>query len=340
MSFWLLGATAITVGVALGATIALVVAQRAARVRPAIQSLLAPQRPPLVLLCAAIAFRVNGDDAPFDGWGRDTMVVLTDITMVLLSTWLALRALTVLEASMTGHFDVATADNRRARARRTQVDVLRRVASVVVISIALIAVLRSFEWGQNIGTSLLAASGVIGIVIGVTGRSTIGNMIAGVQIAISEPIRLDDVVVVEEEWGIVEEITLLYVVVRLWDERRLVVPTSYFVESTFQNWTRQRSEIMGTVELWVDYSTDVSALRAEFLAAGESWPEWDGRLAELQVTNASPHALLVRALVSARHASALWNLRCSVQKHLASWLASQPRSAVPMLWVTASGGPA
>jgi small-conductance mechanosensitive channel len=334
MTAWVLRTVAITAGTAGAVFLLALVAARAVRARPALHSLFRKERWSLALCLAAIALRANVADVPAKHLGRDVAIGGTDVAVIGLSAWVALRALLVLEASLTGRFDVTRRDNRHARTRRTQIHLLRRVASVIVVVLAVIAALRSFTWGRDIGTSLLAAGGILGLVIGVSGRSTIGNLIAGMQIAATEPIRLDDVVVVEGEWGNVEEITLTHVIVQIWDERRLVLPTSYFVETPFQNWTRRSADILGTVELWVDYETDVPALRAQLHEIVERSAHWDGRVVVLHVTNATPHAMLARALVSAADAPTLWELRCEVRESLAAWLAEAGTGSVPRLRVS------
>ena len=330
---WVFRTIAIALGTAVAVSLLARAAARMVRGRPALHSWLVGERWPLTCCAFAIALRANVDDAPIDPSAREFVSNASAILVIGFVVWVALRAVVGLEASLAGLYDVDVRDNRVARARRTQLHVLRRVACAVVIVIGVVVALRSFAWGRELGTSLLAAGGVIGLVLGISGRSTIGNMIAGVQIALSEPIRLDDVVVVEGEWGNIEEITLTNVVVRLWDQRRLVLPTSYFVEQPFQNWTRRNAEVLGTVELWVDYTTDVPALRVFLEKLLRSSPHWDGRVAVLQVTDATAHALLVRALVSAADAPTLWDLRCEVREGLAQLIAQEQRASIPRLRV-------
>jgi small-conductance mechanosensitive channel len=314
-------------------------ARRLAHRHPAVVELILRARWPARATFAAAAVRARVPGAPLAEASADAWTQVASLVLIAATAWLAIRALSVIEPALMGRFDVTPRDNRRARALRTQVQILRRVGALAVVVVALVAALRTSDWGRDLGTSLLAVSGIIAAVAGVAGRSTVGNVIAGLQIAFAEPIRLDDVVVIEGEWGNVEEITLTYVVVRVWDERRLVLPTGYFVEQPFQNWTRERSEIVGAVELWVDYAAPVDAVRAELdqLVAGS--PRWDGRVVNLQVTDTSPHAMKLRALVSAADGPTAWDLRCEVREGLVRWLAAHHPQALPQLR-TSAGLPA
>lgn len=193
------------------------------------------------------------------------------------------------------HYDVEAADNFRARRIRTQVRVLRRVVTVAITLLTLATMLLTFPQGRALGTSLLAGAGILSVVTGVAARSTVGNLIAGLQIAFAEPIRLGDAVVVEGEWGYVEEITLTYVIVRLWDRRRLVLPSSWFLEHPVQNWTRYSADILGTVYLYVDYSTPVDAVCAELDRIVNESALWDRHVALLQVVDATERTMVLRA---------------------------------------------
>jgi small-conductance mechanosensitive channel len=174
----------------------------------------------------------------------------------------------------------------------------------------------SFTAIRNLGTSLLASAGAAGIIFGIAAQRSIGNVVAGFQILFTQPLRIDDAVVVEGEWGTVEELTLTYVVVRLWDFRRLILPITYFIEKPFQNWTRSSTNILGTVYLWVDFDTDIEELRAMFLKIIADSKLWDRSTANLQVTDASESGIQLRCLFSAADAGNLWNLRCEVREAL------------------------
>jgi small-conductance mechanosensitive channel len=236
--------------------------------------------------------------------------------MIAALTWLATRAVQGLSSAVLEANPTEVADNLEARRIQTQTRVLSRVLQTGVWVIGLSLMLMTFPSVRQVGTSLLASAGVVGIVAGFAARPVLGNLIAGLQIGLSQPIRLDDVVIVENEWGVIEQITGTYVVVRIWDQRRLVVPLQYWIEKPFQNWTRTSAEIIGTVFLWVDYRMPLEPLRAELQRACEASEHWDRRFALLQVTEAGEHAMQLRALVTAASAPAAWDLRCAVREAL------------------------
>src|SRR6266545_8297739 len=230
---------------------------------------------------------------------RATLAHLLLIGTVMAGAWLAERAVRVAEDALMRRFEMDAPTSLRARRARTQVRVLGRVVVVAITVLALATVLLTFPQGRTIGASLLASAGIAGILAGVAARSTVGNLIAGLQIAFAEPIRLDDAVVVEGEWGNIEEITLTYVVVRIWDRRRLVLPSSYFVEQPIENWTRYSSDIVGAVILYVDYATPVEEVRAELDRVLKASALWNGQTSVLQVVDATEKTMVLRALVSA-----------------------------------------
>ena len=251
------------------------------------------------------------------------------LVLVAAGAWLAVRAVRVAEDALMRRYDVEVPDNLRARRARTQIQVLGRVVQVAIVVLALAFMLLTLPPARAIGTSLLASAGIVGVIAGVAARSTVGNLIAGLQIAFAEPIRLDDAVVVEGEWGNIEEITLTYVVVRIWDRRRLVLPCSYFVERPIQNWTRYSADIVGSVMLHVDYTTSVEEVRAEFERVLAASKLWNGQTAVLQVVDTTERTMVLRALVSADSAPSAWDLRCEVRERLLSWLQQQQPGALP-----------
>jgi len=242
-----------------------------------------------------------------------------------------------LEIALERH-DVTAADNYLARRVHTQWRVIGRIASVLVWVVGISAALMTFEAVASFGRGLLASAGIGALVVGLAAQRSLGNFIAGVQIALTQPIRLDDVVIVEGEWGRVEEIATTYVVLRLWDERRLVVPFSTLLEKPFQNWTRTRADIIGSVFLHVDYGVDLDALRHALRDACEaSGGLWDGRVRVLQVTDANRQGLELRALVSAADAARAWDLRCLVRERLVAWLREHQPHALPRTRVELDG---
>lgn len=269
--------------------------------------------------------------------GYKTVTYALVLALIAATAWLAIRLVRVAEGAIMRRYDVDVPDNLRARRVRTQVRVLGRVMTVSVTLLALVSVLLTFPEGRAIGASLLASAGIAGVIVGVAARSTVGNLIAGLQIAFAEPIRLDDAVVVEGEWGNIEEITLTYVVVRIWDRRRLVLPCSYFVERPIQNWTRYSADIVGSVHLPVDYTTSVAEVRVEFERILAASALWNGQTAVLQVVDATERTMTLRALVSADSAANAWDLRCEVREGLLAWLQREHPDALPRLRTEVEG---
>jgi small-conductance mechanosensitive channel len=231
-------------------------------------------------------------------------------------SWLLFQIVAVGERFILIRYDVSRSDNLRARQIYTQVHILKQTLHVIITVVMLAAGLMMFDTVRSLGASVLASAGVIGIIVGFAAQRTIANLFAGFQLAMTQPIRIDDVVIVENEWGRIEEITLTYVVVRIWDLRRLIVPLSYFIERPFQNWTRAQSDILATVFLYTDYAVPVDAMREELKRILAQAPDWDGKVCVLQVTNASDRSVELRALASAADASKAWNLRCEIREKL------------------------
>lgn len=256
---------------------------------------------------------------------------LNGILLVIVLAWGLMAAISGIEQAVRLARPVHGADDFGARRLQTQMRVLARAAHVVVVLLAAALVLTTFPAGRSIGASLLASAGLAGIVAGFAARPVLGNLIAGLQIGLSQPIRLDDVVIVEGEWGTIEEITGAFVVVRVWDERRLIVPLQWWIEKPFQNWTRASTQLLGTVLLWVDYRMPIGPLRDELARICAAAPEWDGRVQVLQVTEAGERALQVRALVSAPDAGRLWDLRCRVREALVAYVQREFPDALPRL---------
>jgi small-conductance mechanosensitive channel len=252
--------------------------------------------------------------------------------------WLVTALLRAAEDIVSLRYRVDVRDNLQARTIHTQFRVLRRMAALTVVLIAVGAMLMTFPRIRQLGTTLLASAGVAGLVVGMAARPLLANLIAGVQIALSQPIRLDDVVIVEGEWGRIEEIRATYVVVAIWDDRRLVVPLSFFIERPFQNWTRTRSTLLGTVFLHVDYTLPVEEARAELKRILDASEHWDQRAWGLQVTDAGRETLELRARMSAPDASAAWNLRCEVRERMVAWLQREQPGSLPRRRVAYEAG--
>jgi small-conductance mechanosensitive channel len=245
--------------------------------------------------------------------------------------WLAFKLTWVINDVVAARYDVTAADNLLAREITTRVVMMQRIlaASIVVITVCLI--LMSIPSIRQIGITLFASAGIAGIVAGLAARPALTNLIAGIQLALTQPIRIDDVVIVEGEWGWIEEIRMTFVVVRVWDLRRLVVPLSYFIEKPFQNWTRTKADILGTVFLYVDYGVPVQRVREELHRILKMNDLWDGEVWGLQVTNATDQAIELRALMGARNSEDAWNLRCHVREQLIDFLHREHPGSLPRL---------
>jgi len=240
----------------------------------------------------------------------------TGLLLIATLTWLTIGCIRGGAAAIVALSPVAVADNLEARRILTQAQVIERCLVFLAVLVGTALMLMTFPGIRALGTSLLASAGLAGIVAGVAARPVLSNLIAGLQIALSQPIRIDDVLIVQGEWGRVEEITGTYVVVGLWDQRRLIVPLQWFIENPFQNWTRTTAELMGSVFLWVDYRMPLAPLREEVLRLCEAAPEWDRRFCNLQVTDTGVSAMQVRALVTAANSDHAWELRCKVREGL------------------------
>lgn len=251
------------------------------------------------------------------------------VLLILGIAWFLMRLTRVLADVLMSRFDVDQADNLRARRVYTQVDILRKIVVVIIGILAVAAVLTRFDRLADLGAGILASAGLAGLVLGLAAQRTLGNLLAGLQIAFTQPIRIDDVVIVEGEWGRIEEITLTFVVVRIWDLRRLVVPIGYFLEKPFQNWTRVSADLLGSVYLYVDYRVDYGAVRERLHELLEASEHWDGKVCRLHVTDAKEDRVELRALMSAPDAGAAWELRCEVREGLLQWLRDTYPESLP-----------
>jgi small-conductance mechanosensitive channel len=267
---------------------------------------------------------------------RHILTINHVLSLLLIATvsWLLIKAVYVLEDYVISRFEVGVKDNLRARKIHTQLRVLKRIVIILVGIIAMSTMLMTFPKVRQLGTTILASAGIIGIVVGLAAQRTIGTFIAGLQIAFTQPIRVDDVVIVENEWGRIEEITLTYVVVKIWDLRRLIVPITYFIEKPFQNWTRVTADILGTVYIYVDHTVGFDAVREELHRILKESKLWDGKVCVLQVTNTTERTVELRALMSAADASTAWSLRCEVREKLIDFIRGKYPQALPKLRIT------
>ena len=252
-----------------------------------------------------------------------------EIALIVNFAIILVRIVKIMEEQFYLHFDLNKEDNLKERKVRTQLQFVRKFLVSVIIIIAISVVLLSFESMRKIGTGLLTGVGIGGIIIGFAAQKSLGNLLAGFQIAFTQPIRIDDVLIVEGEWGRVEEITLTYVVLNIWDQRRLILPITYFIEKPFQNWTRVSSQLLGTVFLYLDYDTPIQPLREKLTEILESSPLWDKRVNVVQVTDSKQANIEVRFLMSARNSSQAFDLRCIVREQMLSYIRDHFPESIP-----------
>ena len=262
---------------------------------------------------------------------------LVEVALICCTAWILTKLVRVIQDVVHHRINDHKADNLRERRLLTQLMYLRRVVTVVIVLVAFAAVLYTFDTMRKIGAGLLTGVGVGGIIIGFAAQRSLSNLLAGFQIAFTQPIRIDDEVVVEGQFGTIEEITLTYVVVRIWDDRRLVLPINYFLEKPFENWTRSTADLLGTVYLYTDYSLPVEWLRKEFLSMLQDHPLWDKRAGSLSVTDAKENVMEVRALVSSASSGDVWDLRCQVREHLVKLIQEHYPSSLPKVRAVLQG---
>src|SRR5574337_952094 len=304
----------------LGFQIGLRLLRRAARSSAEASAVVQAARAPAHLTLALLGLDLVWQIAPDHLAGLVSVQRLTAMLLIAAVTWLLVRGVNGFGRAVVDAHPVGVADNLEARRIHTQTKVLTRTVAGLIVLVGGALILMTLPGVRQVGASLLASAGVVGIVAGFAARPVLGNLIAGLQIGLTQPIRIDDVVIVEGEWGVIEEITGAYVVVRIWDQRRLVVPLQYWVEKPFQNWTRHDSELIGTVFLWADYRMPLQPLRDALQRACEAAPEWDRRFCLLQVTEAGERAVQLRALVTAANAGKAWDLRCRVREALLDFM--------------------
>ncbi len=279
----------------------------------------------LLILAMIVAVPLAPIGPEFAGWVARLLLV----GVIGLIGWAAITALKIAADLYLRQFRLDVEDNLLARKHITQVRVLLRAGNVLVVIVTLGAALMTFEPVRQYGVSLFASAGVAGIVAGLAARPVLSNLFAGVQLAMTQPIRIDDAVIVENEWGTIEEITSTYVVVRLWDWRRMIVPLSYFIEKPFQNWTREGSALIGSAMIYVDYRAPVGVIRDKLAEIVKNSKNWDGNVVNLQVTNARESTIELRCLMSARSAGQAFNLRCEVREQLIDFLQKRHPEALP-----------
>ena len=334
----LVTAGALAAAAVVAAVVHLVVA-RMGRRDPVLGMLSGRGRLPFRLLLAIVALLVARPERGADPEVVDRVRHALTLLAIGAGAWLFARTALVAQEAALRRYDLSVPDNLRVRRLHTQVIVVRRIAVAVGFVAAFAAMLMTFDSVRALGTSLLASAGILSAFAGLAAQTTLANVIAGLQLAFSDEIRIDDVVVVEDEWGWIEELTLTYVVVHLWDERRLVLPTTYFTQKPFQNWTRHEARVLGSVLLHVDHRLPVEPVRAELQRVLEDSPLWDRRDWVLQVVDATPTTMVLRALMSSADAPTSWDLRCEVREKLLAFLAREYPEHLPRVRAELLEGP-
>jgi small-conductance mechanosensitive channel len=306
--------------------------------RALIQRSFGPSRLGLVILGVGAAAAAAPIPAPVQALIHQILLM----AFIVLVGWLALTALHVWAVIYSRRFKLDASDNLIARKHVTQVKILERTAAAFIIVVTMAAALMTIGPVRQYGVTLLASAGAAGIIAGLALQPLLTNLIAGVQIAVTQPIRIDDAVIVENEWGWIEEIGSTYVVVRLWDWRRMVLPLSYFIQNPFQNWTRETASLIGTAMIYVDYSAPVDEMREKLKEIAQATPLWDGDVVNLAVTDLSDRTMQVRCLVSARNAGEAFDLRCLVREKMVAFLKAEHPGSLPRarLEMEAGGGEA
>lgn len=281
-----------------------------------VRALYQPSRWLLILLVLMAGVEAARVEPVIEGWWR----IASAMALAALAGWGAMRVLAAVRHIVEERNDITADNNLMARRRTTRVRILNRVAQTVILFLTIAFMLLAIPAVRTIGVTLVASAGLAALAVGAAAQPALKNLIAGIQMAFTEPIRLDDVVIVEGEWGRIEDIRLTYVVLRIWDDRRLVVPVSYFLENVFQNWTRQTSDLLGTIYFHVDHAADIGRIRESFLRIVEANANWDGRTAGLVVTGQTAEATELRGLVSAANSSLAWDLRCEVREAMIDFM--------------------
>ncbi|HEV2322385.1 MAG TPA: mechanosensitive ion channel domain-containing protein [Terracidiphilus sp.] len=254
---------------------------------------------------------------------------VTSIGLIASIAWLAILLVDVTADVITGRYRMDVSDNLTARRIQTQFGMLHKVVVFLVVVVALAIILMTFPTIRSIGGSLLASAGLASLIVGLAAKGTLSNLVAGIQIAFTQPFRIGDAVVIENEWGWIEEIGTMFVVVRIWDLRRLVLPLSYFMEHSFQNWTRTSADLLGHCFIYVDYTVPVDPLRDELRRICESSKLWGGKVCVLQVSDCEPTSLQLRALMDARNSGDAWDLRCLVREKMIDFIQKNYPGSLP-----------
>jgi small-conductance mechanosensitive channel len=262
-------------------------------------------------------------------WLSDIIMALKYILILACSSWILIEIVRILKNRLLEKFDITYEDNLKSRKLHTQINLLEKIIVFTIVLITIGLMLISIDSIKEIGIGIFASAGVVGIILGLSAQKIVGTILAGIQIAITQPFRIDDAVVVENEWGWIEEINLTYIVVRIWDKRRLVLPTSYFLEKPFQNWTRTTADILGTVFIYTDYTISVETLRGELSRLLKDCELWDKKVNVIQVTDSKENYMEIRILVSAKNSPTAWDLRVYIREKMIEFIQKNYPESLP-----------
>ena len=262
-------------------------------------------------------------------WDSNFFITLKNALIIACISWISIEVVGILKTRLLKKYDITNEDNLKSRKLITQINLLEKVIVFIIILTSVGLILFSIESIKEIGIGIFASAGVVGIIIGLSAQKIMGALLAGIQIAITQPFRVDDAVVVENEWGWIEEINLTYVVVRIWDKRRLVLPSTYFLEKPFQNWTRTTADIIGTVFIYTDYTVPIEPLRKELTRLLNNCDLWDKNVNVLQVTDSTPKAMEIRILVSAKNSPTAWDLRVFIREKMIEFIQKNYPESLP-----------
>lgn len=290
----------------------------------------------LILSLASLFIQTLMEKVDIENLLLSSVIEHSNIITILLFSWFLFEITRTGKNILLSRFDITQEDNLASRKIHTQINLLQKIIQFLILLFALGFILLSFESIRKVGIGLFASAGIAGIIIGLSAQKVVGTLLAGIQIALTQPFRIDDAVVVENEWGWIEEINLTYVVVRIWDKRRLVLPTTYFLEKPFQNWTRSSAEIIGTVYIYTDYTIPFQKLRDELTRLLDASELWDKKVNVLQVTDSKENSVEIRILVSAKNSPSAWDLRVYIREKMIEYIQknypeSLPRSRVSLV---------
>jgi small-conductance mechanosensitive channel len=328
---WTFSVAAAIVAALIVHRVAMAVLRRAAgrTAQPADDIVLAQTAQPAKWILIAIAVSLGQRLVPLAPWAADLWRQASGFALPALFGWLAIALLRAIKLIIEQRADISVEDNLQARRKRTRVSILMRILTVLVLFLTICMMLLSIPGVRNVGVTLMASAGLAGLAVGAAAQPALKNLIAGVQMAFTEPIRIDDVVIIAGEWGRIEDIRLTYVVVRVWDDRRLIVPVSKFLEDSFQNWTRESSRLLGSAFFYVDPTADVARIRSGLEEIVRKNRLWDGRFFNLQVTDIKPDVMELRVLATAADASQAFDLRCAIREDLMRYIVAEMPESLP-----------